>query len=64
MLDQVAGPVFLVGHQPLMGRLLAWLTDRAEVSTAFGTSGLAAVELITPARGCGTLLWQISPGDP
>ncbi len=59
LLDGIAGPVWLVGHQPLMGELLAWLTDTSP--QAFATAGVARLDLIAAAQGCGTLQWQLAP---
>lgn len=59
LLDGITGPVWLVGHQPLMGELLAWLTDTSP--QGFATAGVACLDLITPAQGCGTLQWQMAP---
>jgi phosphohistidine phosphatase len=63
LLDDRVGPVMLVGHQPLMGRLLAWLTDHPELAGGFATAGLAVLELVAPGRGCGTLIWQMDPAS-
>lgn len=59
LLDGITGPVWLVGHQPLMGELLAWLTDTPP--QGFATAGVARLDLIAAARGCGTLQWQLAP---
>ncbi len=51
-------PVMLVGHQPLLGDFLSWLTDQEHFRNGVATSSLVALNLIAPARGCGTVLWQ------
>lgn len=51
-------PVMLVGHQPVLGELLSWLTDEPDHRYNLPTSSLHAVELIAAARGCGTLIWH------
>jgi len=54
-------PVVMVGHQPLLGEILAWLTDRPELAHGVATSSISALDLATFARGCGTLSWQRAP---
>lgn len=58
---QITWPLVMVGHQPLLGEILAWLTGRPELAHSVPTSSISAVDLITFARGCGTLSWQLSP---
>lgn len=58
---QIAWPLVMVGHQPLLGEILAWLTDRPELAHSVPTSSISALDLITFARGCGTLSWQLYP---
>lgn len=55
---QTQWPILIVGHQPVLGELLAWLTDQEHFRAGIATSSLYALNLITPARGCGTVLWQ------
>lgn len=55
--------VLLVGHQPLLGSLLAWLTDRWHLATDMGTATLAVVDTSYLARGCGELLALIHAGQ-
>lgn len=54
-----AWPLVLVAHQPLLGNLLGWLTDRPELASTVTTSSISAVDLIAFARGGGTLDWQL-----
>jgi phosphohistidine phosphatase len=57
------GHVVLVGHQPLMGDLVARLCAKADGSFAAG--GLIRIEFPGPlARGAGTLTLQIRPDAP
>ena len=52
-------PVLLVAHQPLLGLLLSWLTGDDILRYGVNTSSLFALDLITPARGCASLAWQL-----
>lgn len=54
-------PLVMVGRQPLLGEMLAWLTDRPESAHSVPTSSISAIDLIAFARGCGTLQWQLAP---
>lgn len=54
-------PVLLIGHQPLLGELLSWLTDRPELSATVSTASFHAVDFGVLARGCGQLAWQAYP---
>ena len=70
-----ADKLLLISHQPLVGHILNYLTDssgsassstfgggmRMGMGMAMGTSCLASLDLITFARGCGTLNWLDSP---
>ena len=59
-LPEQAWPLVLVGHQPLFGSLLAWLSDRPELANTMTTSSISALDLITFAKGCATLDWQVA----
>ena len=59
-LPDEAWPLAVVGHQPLFGSLLAWLTGRPELANTVTTSSISALDLITFAKGCGTLDWQVA----
>lgn len=59
-LPDEAWPLVLVGHQPLLGSLMAWLCDRPELAHTVTTSSISALDLIAFAQGCGTLAWQVS----
>ena len=54
-----AWPLVLVGHQPLLGRLLYWLTDRDDLAGSVATASISALSLVAFARGGGSLEWQI-----
>ena len=51
-------PVLLVGHLPVLGEMLYWLTEQEEYRSGIKTSSLFAVDLLTPARGCGNVIWH------
>jgi phosphohistidine phosphatase len=52
----------LVGHQPTLGELLAWLIGAAEDATPLPRAGVAMIELDgLPPRGPGRLLAMIPP---
>lgn len=56
-LDQV----LLLSHQPLIGHLLEYLTDRDGLAWSMGTSALARLEMMTFSQGCGKLQALIHP---
>lgn len=58
-LPPAAWPVALVGHQPLMGTLLAWLTDRPELAGTVATAAISALTLTAFVEGGGSLDWQV-----
>ena len=51
--------VMLVGHQPVLGSLLTWLTDEDSFRYAPGTSSFFALDLLCPARGCAQVVWEV-----
>ncbi len=51
------GPLLLVSHQPLVGRLLDLLTGDARGTHAMATGALACFDLEFPAAGLGQLRW-------
>jgi phosphohistidine phosphatase len=53
----------IVGHEPDLGELVAWLVTGEPVAFfAFKKGGAACLELDAPIRpGCGTLRWLLSP---
>lgn len=53
--------LLVVGHQPLVGKLAAWLTDDPTLAGSFAPATLAALELDYLARGCARLSWQVHP---
>lgn len=58
-LERAAADVMLVGHQPFMGRLLAYLLgDADDESIRFRTGGLVCLER---ARDRWQLAWMITP---
>jgi phosphohistidine phosphatase len=57
------GHVVLVGHQPLMGALVAWLTARAD--GAFPAGGVVRIDVTGALRsGTGTIALEIRPATP
>jgi phosphohistidine phosphatase len=48
--------LLIVSHQTFVGRLIDYLADNS-LGYGMGTANLAALELITPAKKCGELLW-------
>ena len=56
----LAGHVVMVGHQPLMGRLTAWLTGGRE--TGFSAGSLVRLEIAGAlGRGCASVVLEIPP---
>lgn len=54
--------LLLVGHEPEIGRLAAWLIGSKEVQIAFAKGALACVRCDgSPRKGAGTLVWLITP---
>jgi len=58
-LGEDAWPLVLVGHQPLLGALLAWLTDRDDLAASVATASISALDMVAFARGGASLDWQI-----
>ena len=54
-------PLMLVAHQPLLGKLLAWLVDDDSLRHAVPTSGLYALDVVAFVRGGASLLWHRYP---
>jgi phosphohistidine phosphatase len=58
-LDSLAStPLLAIGHQPLIGRLLAFLCDDPALNHVPGTSSLFALEVIAYSRGGAVLEWE------
>ncbi|UTW45749.1 phosphohistidine phosphatase SixA [bacterium SCSIO 12696] len=53
--------VLLVTHQPLVGKLLDYLTDRSDLGYQMGTSCLACLDVTGFACGGATLQWLKQP---
>jgi len=61
-LDQSdAQAVLLVGHQPLLGNLLAWLCDEPSMVYGVATASVHSLEVSGFCRGGATLCWRRSP---
>lgn len=57
-----AGTVALVGHQPDLGALAAWLIGSKKAQISFAKAGVACIhsdEYVS--KGTGELLWHITP---
>jgi len=55
------GAVALVGHEPDLGGLAAWLIGARE-SLPFKKGGMARIDVTSPvSAGCGRLVWFASP---
>lgn len=63
LMDQFTGnrEVMLVSHQPFVGELIDYLTDKPGTGTLMRTSCLACLDVITYSRGCATLEWLEIP---
>lgn len=53
--------VLLLSHQPLVGQILEYLTDKQGIGWSMSTSSLACLDAITFSRGCAELRWQTQP---
>jgi phosphohistidine phosphatase len=61
LIDALGGEaLLLVSHQPLVGELLRYLTDREDAGP-MGTACLAALDITACARGGARLLWLERP---
>ena len=53
--------VLLLGHQPLIGKLLEYLTDQTGLGWSMTTSSLACLDVTAFSRGCAELKWLTIP---
>jgi len=60
LIEALGGEVLLVSHQPLVGELLHYLTDREDIGP-MGTAHLAALDITVCTRGGARLLWLERP---
>ena len=60
LIDARGGETLLVSHQPLVGELLCYLTDREDLAS-MDTANLAALDITACARGGARLLWLERP---
>lgn len=60
-----SGSVMLVGHNPDLESLIAWLvSSRADAAINLKKGGLALIHASTPIKpGCGTLRWLLIPAQ-
>jgi phosphohistidine phosphatase len=57
-----AETVFVVGHEPDLGRHTGWLIGSKRATIEFAKAGVACVDLANPIeKGCGTLRWLVTP---
>ncbi|WP_438952441.1 SixA phosphatase family protein [Porticoccus sp.] len=54
-------PILLLSHQPLIGKILEYLTDRSGLGWSMTTSSLACLETTAFSRGCAELKWLTNP---
>lgn len=54
-------PILLLSHQPLIGKILEYLTDRSGLGWSMTTSSLACLEATAFSRGCAELKWLTNP---
>ena len=53
--------VLLLSHQPLIGQILEYLTDKPEIGWSMGTSSLVCLDTIAFGQGCAQLVWHTTP---
>ena len=53
--------VLLLGHQPLIGKILEYLTDQTGLGWSMTTSSLACLDVTAFSRGCAELKWLTTP---
>lgn len=55
--------ILLLGHQPLIGKILEYLTDRDRTGLGWSmtTGSLACLEVTAFSRGCAELKWLTTP---
>jgi len=53
--------VLLFSHQPLIGQILEYLTDKPGIGWSIDTSSLACLNTITFGRGCAEMQWLTHP---
>lgn len=53
--SQPVDQILLLGHQPLIGQILEYLTDETGLAWSMGTSALATLEAPVFGRGCAEL---------
>ncbi len=62
LLPLEADEVLLVGHEPEIGRLAAWLIGDKEVRVEFAKGAIACVRCDgAPQKGIGALAWLVTP---
>jgi phosphohistidine phosphatase len=63
-LSKINSPVvFVVGHEPDLGRFTAWLIGSKRAHLELAKAGVAFVDASTPLeKGCASLVWLVTPG--
>lgn len=55
--------VFVVGHEPDLGRFTAWLIGSKRAHIELAKAGVACVDAKAPLeKGCASLVWLVTPG--
>lgn len=54
-------PILLLGHQPLIGKILEYLTDQTGLGWSMTTGSLACLDVTVFSRGCAELKWLATP---
>ena len=54
-------PILLLGHQPLIGKILEYLTDQTSLGWSMTTGSLACLDVTVFSRGCAELKWLATP---
>ncbi len=62
-LSKLSSPVvFLVGHEPDLGRFTAWLIGSKRAQVELAKAGVAYVDANAPlGKACGSLVWLVTP---
>ena len=53
--------VLLLTHQPLIGQILEYLTDKTGIGWSMDTSSLACLDTIAFSQGCADMKWLTNP---
>ncbi len=53
--------ILLLSHQPLIGQILEYLTDKPGIGWSMDTSSLVCLDAIAFSRGCADMKWLTHP---